>query len=194
MTDREIRAYGPNYHTNHLCMDLDDKVRTVGGATILIFGNDPAMGAMQARALSDSLGLELTRDPIKAVTDHAPERGVTIALHATDAIVAADTLVREWVLNNSITGPRILLVETSEGSEMATSALSTCALFVKVEGVDFPSAGIASGTAADSDIPGPRVPTLCLGFTSMRDYSTLMMERAGFEGDGPGWHGMTTDR
>lgn len=30
MSDREIRAYGPNYDTEHLSVDLDKKVRALG--------------------------------------------------------------------------------------------------------------------------------------------------------------------
>ena len=163
MTDHQIRAYGPNYHTSHLCVDLDDKVRAISGATILIFGDDPAMRAMQARALSDSLGLKLMKNPIKAATQHNPEGGVTVALHAADAIVSAHTLVHDWVLSAEVMGPRVLIVETTEGAEVATSVLDTCALFVKVEGMDIPPAGIGSGTMAHSEVAGPRVPTLCPG-------------------------------
>ncbi|MGJ9406849.1 hypothetical protein ACHABQ_11065 [Nesterenkonia aurantiaca] len=80
MNDHEIRAYGPNYDTDHLAVDLDKKVRSVGGATIIVFGEDPALRAMQSRALTDSLGLKLTKNRMKAEDQHDPANGVTVAL------------------------------------------------------------------------------------------------------------------
>lgn len=174
MGDHEIRAYGPNYDTDHLAVDLDRKVRSVGGATIVVFGEDPALRAMQSRALTDSLGLKLTKNRMKAEDQHDPAEGVTVALHCADPTVTADALVREWVLDPSIMGPRILIVEVAENAELAVSALGSCALFVKVDSFNIPPAGMGSTTTVVSDIADYDDPNLVPGFTSMRNYSTLM--------------------
>ncbi|MGJ9372548.1 hypothetical protein [Nesterenkonia sp. CF4.4] len=182
MDDHEIRAYGPNYDTDHLAVDLDKKVRSVGGATVIVFGEDPVLRAMQSRALADSLGLKLTKNRMKAADQHDPANGVTIALHCADPTVTSDALVREWVLDSEIMGPRILIVEVAENAELAASALSACALFVKVDSNNLPPAGMGSTTTVDSGTADYDDPNLCPGFTSMRDYSTLMTELAGADG------------
>lgn len=178
MASREIRAYGPNYDTDHLAVDLDKKIRAVGGATIVVFGEDPALRSMQARALTDSLGLKLTKNRLKAEDQHDPLNGVTVAMHCTDSTVAADTLVREWVLDSLQMGPRVLIVEVNEGAELAVSALGSCALFVKVDSFDIPAAGMGSTTTVVSDIAAYDDPNICPGFTGMRTYGQLMDERA----------------
>ncbi|MGJ9374174.1 hypothetical protein [Nesterenkonia sp. CF4.4] len=178
MNDHEIRAYGPNYDTDHLAVDLDKKVRSIGGATIVVFGEDPALRAMQSRALTDSLGLKLTKNRIKAEDQHDPANGVTVALHCADPTVTSDALVREWVLNPEFMGPRILIVEVAENSELAVSALGACALFVKVDSFNIPPAGMGSSTTVDSGTADYDDPNLCPGFTSMRNYSSLMTELA----------------
>lgn len=182
MGDREIRAYGPNYDTDHLAVDLDKKVRSIGGATIIVFGEDPALRAMQSRALTDSLGLKLTKNRIKAEDQHDPANGVTVALHCADPTVTTDALVREWVLNSEFMGPRILIVEVAENSELAVSALGACALFVKVDSFNIAPAGMGSTTTVVSDIADYDDPNLVPGFTSMRNYPTLMTELASVEG------------
>lgn len=182
MYNHEIRAYGPNYDTDHLAVDLDKKVRSVGGATIIVFGEDPVLRAMQSRALTDSLGLKLTKNRIKAEDQHDPANGVTVALHCADPTATSDALVREWVLNSEFMGPRILIVEVSENAELAVSALGACALFVKVGSCNIPPAGMGSTTTVDSAITDYDDPNLCPGFTSMTNYSTLMAELAGADG------------
>lgn len=182
MNDHEIRAYGPNYDTDHLAVDLDKKIRSVGGATIIVFGEDPALRAMQSRALTDSLGLKLTKNRIKAEDQHDPANGVTVALHYADPTLTSDALVREWVLNPDFMGPRILIVEVAENSELAVSVLGFCALFVKVDSFNIPPAGMSSTTTVDSPIASYDDPNLCPGFTSMRNYSNLMAELADTEG------------
>jgi len=182
MGDREIRAYGPNYDTEHLAVDLDHQLRSVGGATIVVFGEDPASRAMQSRALADSLGLKLTKNQLKAENEHAPTLGVTFALHSADPTVTSDALVHEWVLNPSFMGPRILIVEVAENADLAVSALGTCALFVKVDSFNIPSAGMGSTTTVVSGAADYDDPNLCPGFTSMRTYSSWMDELAGADG------------
>lgn len=119
-------------------MDLDKKVRSTGGAVIVVFGTDPALRAMQSRALTDSLGLKLTKNLVKAEDQHNPANGVTVALHCADPTTTTDALVREWVLNSSFLGPRILIVEVPENAELAISALGACALFVKADSFNIP--------------------------------------------------------
>lgn len=182
MGGHEIRAYGPNYDTEHLAVDLDKRIRSIGGATIIVFGEDPILRAMQSRALTDSLGLKLTKNRMKAEDQHDPGTGVTVALHCADPTVTADALVREWVLDSSIMGPRVLIVEVTENAELAVSALGSCALFVKVDSLNIPAAGMGSRTTLDSDISYDGDPNLCPRFTSMRDYPSLMAELAGVEG------------
>lgn len=178
MNDHEIRAYGPNYDTDHLAVDLDKKVRSIGGATIIVFGEDPVLRAMQSRALTDSLGLKLTRNRTKAEDQHDPTNGVTVALHCAEPTVTSDVLVREWVLDPEFMGPRILLVEVAENTELAVSTLGACALFVKVDSFNIPPAGMGSTTTVASDIADYDDPNLVPGFTSMRNYSNLMAELA----------------
>lgn len=192
MVEYEIRAYGPNYDIEHLCVDLDKKVRALGGATIVIVGDDPDLRAMQAHALSDSLGLQLTKNPIKAEERHSPDTGVTMALHCTDRLVMADSLVEDWVLNTAIPGPRILFVENVENGELAVSALGTCAVLVKADsrtgmlmgdrGVpEIPSAGLNSSTIVTVQTSGYEDPHLCMDFNGMARYRDLMDQRAGLE-------------
>ncbi|MCH8563709.1 hypothetical protein LTI14_10865 [Nesterenkonia sp. YGD6] len=181
MNDHEIRAYGPNYDTDYLAVDLDKKIRSVGGATIIVFGEDPVLRAMQSRALADSLGLKLTKNRLKAEDQHDPAIGVTVALHCADPTLTSDALVREWVLDPEFMGPRILIVEVAENAELAVSALGACALFVKVDSFNIPPAGMGSTTTVASDIADYDDPNLVPGFTSMRNYSTLMAELADTE-------------
>lgn len=181
MSNQEIRAYGPNYDTDDLAVDLDKKVLSVGGATIVVFGEDPALRAMQSRAIADSLGLKLTKNRMKAEDQQDPANGVTVALHCVDPTVTADALVREWVRNRSIMGPRVLIVEVAENVELAVSALDASALFVKVDSLDIPPAGMGSTTTVVDDIVDLDDPNLCPGFKSMRNYSSLMTELAGIE-------------
>lgn len=110
MVDHEIRAYGPTYDTDHLTVDIDKKIRSVGGATIIVFGEDPVLRAIQSRALADSLGLGLTKNRIEAEDQHDPVNGGTVALHCADPTLISDALVREWVLDPWCMGPRTLIV------------------------------------------------------------------------------------
>ncbi|TLP92237.1 hypothetical protein FEF26_14950 [Nesterenkonia salmonea] len=178
MSDREIRAYGPNYDTEHLSVDLDKKVRALGGASIIIFGDDPVLRAMQARALANTWGLRLMKNPIKADMQHNPDSGLTVGLHCVEPTVAADGFVNNWVLNAAVEGPRIMIIDVAEGTDIAVSALKVCALFVKMGGPDSPSAGIDSGTSVQDADSNVQSPNLCTGYTGMNAYSSLMSLRS----------------
>lgn len=184
MTGPEIRAYGPNYDTDHLCVDLDKKIRDIGGTTIVVIGEDRDMRAMQAQALADSLGLKLMKNPDKVAAQHDPAAGVAVALHCVEATDAAHALVNEWVLDTATTGPRILIVEVTEGAELAVSAMGTCGVFVRVDNLDIAPAGTSVPPTGTSVISGHEDPNLYPGFTSMREFPTLMTERIGLYGPG----------
>lgn len=178
MSDREIRVYGPNFDTEHLGVDLDKIVHALGGASIVILGEDPVRRAMQARALADTWGLKLMKNPIKADMQHAPEKGLTAAIHCVEPTVAADGFVHNWVLNSAAVGPRIMMIDIPEGTEIASSALEVSAIFVNGDGLEIPSAGISSGTTTPAGVSSIQSPNLCVGYTGIHAYSSLMTAKS----------------